>query len=197
MIKQEILQAEAQAIQSFYRLLPGELTKSSEKPLGKLLIANNLSGSIVGKLLNVTSNLKLTEHYGSRGGLTYKRSKDNLSISEAIQVVDAIHLQPGLANLTILRSTRIKPQQLKPPVIESDKPKPKSEEPKIEGEFGKYYFFITADKTIGFGRLETIQAVFDEDTIIEYRYEILHKGKSYITEKLYQSVIEASQSIIL
>lgn len=195
MIEQEILQAEAQAIQEVYRLLPGELTKSSEKPLGKLLIANNLSGSIVGKLLNVTSHLKLTEHHGSRGGLTYKRSKDSISISEAIQVADAIHLQPGLANLTILRSTRIKPQKLKPVVIESDKPK--TEEPKIEGEFGKYYFFITADKTIGFGRLETIQAVFNEDTIIGYRYEILHKGKSYITEKLYQSVIEASQSIIL
>lgn len=205
-LEPEIHQAEVEAIKELYMALPMELTRASDKPMGKLLMSHNIAASIVGKLLTVTSALKLTEHSGQRGGLCYRRTQDSISTAEAIQVVDNLHLQPGLSTMTVLRSTRIKPRKklkiettvIKPLVHSQPKEDtiPELTSPVIQGEFGKSYFFITKEKFIGYGRLETIQAVFEEDTIIGYRYEIIYNSKSYIVENLYDSVIEALKTII-
>ena len=202
-ITEQIKLREAEALIDFYSALPESLTSAAEKPLGKLLASYNLA-SLGGKLLTVLSLYGYTEHYGARAGLTYRRTKPSIAKVAAISMVDKIHEQPGLANLTILRTTRVKkkPKKLEErPIPEEPKPvvQPKTEvedKPTIQGTLGERYFFIAPNNLIGYGRLETIQAVFDKDELIGYRYEIVNKDSSYIVENLYKSVIEASQNII-
>lgn len=202
-ITEQIKLREAEALMDFYLALPESLTSAAEKPLGKLLANYNLASTLVGKMLTVLSLLGYTEHQGSRGGLTYRRTKPSIAKVAAISIVDKIHEQPGLSNLTLLRTTRVKkkPKKIEKPILEEPKPvvqpKPEVEDkPTIQGTLGEKYFFIAPNNLIGYGRLETIQAVFDKDELIGYRYEIVNKDSSYIVENLYKSIIEASQNII-
>lgn len=202
-LTEQIKLKEADALMDFYLALPESFTSAGEKPLGKLLASYNLASTLVGKMLTVLSMYGYTEHYGSRGGLTYRRTKPSIAKVAAISMVDKIHEQPGLANLTILRTTRVKkkPKKIEKPILEEPKPvvQPKTEiddKPTIQGTLGEKYFFIAPNNLLGYGRLETIQAVFDKDELIGYRYEIVNKDSSYIVENLYKSIIEASQNII-
>lgn len=203
-LTEQIKQKEAEALVDFYQALPESFTSAAEKPLSKLLASYNLASTLVSKMLTVLSMYGYTEHYGSRGGLTYRRTKPSIAKIAAISMVDKIHEQPGLANLTILRTTRVKakPKKLEEkPKPEEPKPvvKPKTEiedKPTIQGTLGERYFFIAPNNLLGYGRLETIQAVFDKEELIGYRYEIVNNDSSYIVENLYKSVIEASQNII-
>lgn len=203
-ITEQIKLKEAEALMDFYLALPESLTSAAEKPLGKLLASYNLASTLVGKMLTVLSLYGYTEHSGSRGGLTYRRTKPSIAKVAAISMVDKIHEQPGLANLTLIRTTRVKkiPKKLEnKPIPEETKPvvQPKTEiddKPTIQGTLGEKYFFIAPNNLIGYGRLETIQAVFDKDELIGYRYEIVNNESSYIVENLYRSIIEASQNII-
>lgn len=202
-ITEQIKLREAEALMDFYLALPESFTSAAEKPLGKLLASYNLASTLVGKMLTVLSLWGYTEHQGSRGGLTYRRTKPSIAKVAAISMVDKIHEQPGLSNLTLLRTTRVKkkPKKIEKPILEEPKPvvqpKPEVEDkPTIQGTLGEKYFFIAPNNLIGYGRLETIQAVFDKDELIGYRYEIVNKGSSYIVENLYKSIIEASQNII-
>lgn len=202
-LTEQIKLKEAEALMDFYLALPESFTSAAEKPLGKLLASYNLASTLVGKMLTVLSLYGYTEHHGSRGGLTYRRTKPSIAKVAAITMVDKIHEQPGLANLTILRTTRVKkkPKEVEKPIPEEIKPvvQPKTEigdKPTIQGTLGEKYFFIAPNNLLGYGRLETIQAVFDKDELIGYRYEIVNKDSSYIVENLYKSIIEASQNII-
>lgn len=202
-ITEQIKLREAEALMDFYLALPESLTSAAEKPLGKLLANYNLASTLVGKMLTVLSLYGYTEHSGSRGGLTYRRTKPSIAKVAALSMVDKIHEQPGLSNLTLLRTTRVKkkPKKIEKPILEEPKPvvqpKPEVEDkPTIQGTLGEKYFFIAPNNLIGYGRLETIQAVFDKDELIGYRYEIVNKDSSYIVENLYKSIIEASQNII-
>ena len=203
-ITEQIKLREAEALMDFYSALPESFTSAAEKPLGKLLANYNLASTLVGKMLTVLSLYGYTEHSGSRGGLTYRRTKPSIAKVAALSMVDKIHEQPGLSNLTLLRTTRVKNTHKKPkkePILEEPKPvvqpKPEVEDkPTIQGTLGEKYFFIAPNNLIGYGRLETIQAVFDKDELIGYRYEIVNKDSSYIVENLYKSIIEASQNII-
>lgn len=202
-LTEQIKLREAEALMDFYLALPESFTSAAEKPLGKLLANYNLASTLVGKMLTVLSLYGYTEHSGSRGGLTYRRTKPSIAKVAALSMVDKIHEQPGLSNLTLLRTTRVKkkPKKIEKPIPEDIKPivQPKTEmedKPTIQGTLGEKYFFIAPNNLIGYGRLETIQAVFDKDELIGYRYEIVNKGSSYIVENLYKSIIEASQNII-
>lgn len=202
-LTEQIKLKEAEALMDFYLALPESFTSAAEKPLGKLLASYNLASTLVGKMLTVLSLYGYTEHSGSRGGLTYRRTKPSIAKVAALSMVDKIHEQPGLANLTLLRTTRVKkkPKEVEKPIPEEPKPvvQPKTEigdKPTIQGTLGEKYFFIAPNNLIGYGRLETIQAVFDKDELIGYRYEIVNKDSSYIVENLYKSIIEASQNII-
>lgn len=202
-ITEQIKLREAEALMDFYLALPESFTSAAEKPLGKLLASYNLASTLVGKMLTVLSLWGYTEHHGSRGGLTYRRTKPSIAKIDALSMVDKIHEQPGLSNLTLLRTTRVKkkPKKIEKPILEEPKPvvqpKPEVEDKStIQGTLGEKYFFIAPNNLIGYGRLETIQAVFDKDELIGYRYEIVNKGSSYIVENLYKSIIEASQNII-
>lgn len=202
-LTEQIKLKEAEALMDFYLALPESFTSAAEKPLGKLLASYNLASTLVGKMLTVLSLYGYTEHSGSRGGLTYRRTKPSIAKVAALSMVDKIHEQPGLANLTLLRTTRVKkkPKEVEKPIPEEPKPvvQPKTEiedKPTVQGTMGERYFFITPHNLIGYGRLETIQAVFDKDELIGYRYEIVNKDSSYIVENLYKSIIEASQNII-
>ena len=202
-ITEQIKLNEAEALMDFYLALPESFTSAGEKPLGKLLASYNLASTLVGKILTVLSLYGYTEHYGSRGGLTYRRTKPSIAKVAALSMVDKIHEQPGLSNLTLLRTTRVKkkPKKIEKPILEEPKPvvQPKTEiedKPTIQGTLGEKYFFIAPNNLLGYGRLETIQAVFDKDELIGYRYEIVNKDSSYIVENLYKSIIEASQNII-
>lgn len=202
-LTEQIKLKEAEALMDFYLALPESFTSAAEKPLGKLLASYNLASTLVGKMLTVLSLYGYTEHSGSRGGLTYRRTKPSIAKIAALSMVDKIHEQPGLSNLTLLRTTRVKkkPKKIEKPILEEPKPvvqpKPEVEDkPTIQGTLGEKYFFIAPNNLIGYGRLETIQAVFDKDELIGYRYEIVNKGSSYIVENLYKSIIEASQNII-
>lgn len=202
-LTEQIKLKEAEALMDFYLALPESFTSAAEKPLGKLLASYNLASTLVGKMLTVLSLYGYTEHSGSRGGLTYRRTKPSIAKVAALSMVDKIHEQPGLANLTLLRTTRVKkkPKKIEKPIIEEPKPvvQPKTEiedKPTIQGTLGEKYFFIAPNNLLGYGRLETIQAVFDKDELIGYRYEIVNKDSSYIVENLYKSIIEASQNII-
>ena len=203
-LTEQIKQKEAEALMDFYQALPESLTSALERPISKILASYNLASTLVSKILTVLSLYGYTEHYGSRRGLTYRRTKPSIAKIAAISMVDKIHEQPGLANLTILRTTRVKqkPKKLEEnPKPEETKPvvKPKTEiedKPTIKGILGERYFFIAPNNLLGYGRLETIQAVFDKDELIGYRYEIVNNDSSYIVENLYKSIIEASQNII-
>lgn len=202
-ITEQIKLNEAEALMDFYLALPESFTSAAEKPLGKLLASYNLASTLVGKMLTVLSLYGYTEHSGNRGGLTYRRTKPSIAKVAALSMVDKIHEQPGLSNLTLLRTTRVKkkPQKIEKPILEEPKPvvQPKTEiedKPTIHGTLGEKYFFIAPNNLLGYGRLETIQAVFDKDELIGYRYEIVNKDSSYIVENLYKSIIEASQNII-
>lgn len=202
-ITEQIKLREAEALMDFYLALPESFTSAAEKPLGKLLASYNLASTLVGNMLTVLSLWGYTEHHGSRGGLTYRRTKPSIAKVAAISIIDKIHEQPGLSNLTILRTTRVKKKlkKIEKPIIEEPKPvvQPKTEiedKPTIQGTLGEKYFFIAPNNLLGYGRLETIQAVFDKDDLIGYRYEIVNKDSSYIVENLYKSIIEASQNII-
>ena len=202
-LTEQIKLKEAEALRDFYLALPESFTSAGEKPLGKLLASYNLASTLVGKILTVLSLYGYTEHYGSRGGLTYRRTKPSIAKVAALSMVDKIHEQPGLADLTLLRTTRVKKKlrKIEKPILEEPKPvvQPKAEiedKPTIQGTLGEKYFFIAPNNLLGYGRLETIQAVFDKDELIGYRYEIVNKDSSYIVENLYKSIIEASQNII-
>lgn len=202
-LTEQIKLKEAEALMDFYLALPESFTSAAEKPLGKLLASYNLASTLVGKMLTVLSLYGYTEHYGYRGGLTYRRTKPSIAKVAALSMVDKIHEQPGLSNLTLLRTTRVKkkPKKIEKPILEEPKPvvQPKTEiedKPTIQGTLGEKYFFIAPNNLLGYGRLETIQAVFDKDELIGYRYEIVNKDSSYIVENLYKSIIEASQNII-
>lgn len=200
-LTEQIKLREAEALMDFYLALPESFTSAAEKPLGKLLANYNLASTLVGKMLTVLSLYGYTEHSGSRGGLTYRRTKPSIAKVAALSMVDKIHEQPGLSNLTLLRTTRVKgkPKKIEKPILEEPKPvvQPKPEvEISLQGTLGEKYFFIASNNLIGYGRLETIQAVFDKDELIGYRYEIVNKDSSYIVENLYKSIIEASQNII-
>lgn len=202
-LTEQIKLKEAEALMDFYLALPESFTSAAEKPLGKLLASYNLASTLVGKMLTVLSLYGYTEHSGSRGGLTYRRTKPSIAKIAALSMVDKIHEQPGLSNLTLLRTTRVKkkPKKIEKPILEEPKPvvqpKPEVEDtPTIQGTLGEKYFFIAPNNLLGYGRLETIQAVFDKDELIGYRYEIVNKDSSYIVENLYKSIIEASQNII-
>lgn len=202
-LTEQIKLKEAEALMDFYLALPESFTSAAEKPLGKLLASYNLASTLVGKMLTVLSLYGYTEHSGSRGGLTYRRTKPSIAKVAALSMVDKIHEQPGLSNLTLLRTTRVKkkPKKIEKPLPEEPKPvvqpKPEVEDkPTIQGTLGEKYFFIAPNNLLGYGRLETIQAVFDKDELIGYRYEIVNKDSSYIVENLYKSIIEASQNII-
>ena len=219
-ITNELKEKEAYAIDQLYKSLPLHLVSVMEKPLSKLCIKHNITPLSMGKVLYVLSTFGLVETFGARGRMSYRRTQDReLTTLEILQVVDKVHLQPKLTDLTILRSQRgagrtkkgkietpkiSESVELKEPTIVS-KPtepqcfKPKEVEPttlEIQGQFGKRYFFITPHNTIGYGRLETIQAIFDQDTMLGYRYELVNNEGSHIVEKLYTSVIQASQEII-
>ena len=217
-ITNELKEKEAYAIDSLYKSLPLHLVSVTEKPLSKLCIKHNITPLSIGKVLYVLSTFGLVETFGARGRMSYRRTQNrDLTTLEILQVVDKIHLQPKLTDLTILRSQRGTGRTKKgkieiPNISESVKPKesitkkdlepscfkPKEESSplEIQGQFGKRYFFITPHNTIGYGRLETIQAIFDQDTPLGYRYELVNKEGSHIVEKLYNSVIQASQEII-
>ena len=218
-ITNDIKEKEAYAIDSLYKSLPLHMTSVMERPLSKLCIKYNITPLSIGKVLYVLSTFGLVEIIGARGRMNYRRTQDrDLTTLEILQVVDKIHLQPKLTDLTILRSQRgagrtkkgkietpkiSEPVECKaPPTVKKDpepsgfKPKEESSPLEIQGQFGKRYFFITPHNTIGYGRLETIQAIFDQDTLLGYRYELVNKEGSHIVEKLYNSVIQASQEII-
>lgn len=217
-ITNELKEKEAYAIDSLYKSLPLHMVSVMEKPLSKLCIKHNITPLSIGKVLYVLSTFGLVEILGARGRMNYRRTQDrDLTTLEILQVVDKIHLQPKLTDLTILRSQRgagrtkkgkietpkiSEPVECKEPlpVKKDTEPscfKPKEDTPlEIQGQFGKRYFFITPHNTIGYGRLETIQAIFDQDTLLGYRYELVNKEGSHIVEKLYNSVIQASQEII-
>lgn len=217
-ITNELKEKEAYAIDSLYKSLPLHMVSVMEKPLSKLCIKHNITPLSIGKVLYVLSTFGLVETFGSRGRMSYRRTQDrDLTTLEILQVVDKIHLQPKLTDLTILRSQRgagrtkkgkIETPKLseqvecKEPLTKKDiepscfKPKEEPSPLEIQGHFGKRYFFITPHNTIGYGRLETIQAIFDQDTLLGYRYELVNKEGSHIVEKLYNSVIQASQEII-
>ena len=218
-ITNELKEKEAYVIDSLYKSLPLHMVSVMEKPLSKLCIKHNITPLSIGKVLYVLSTFGLVEILGARGRMNYRRTQDrDLTTLEILQVVDKIHLQPKLTDLTILRSQRgagrtkrgkietpkiSEPVECKePPTVKKDiepscfKPKEESSPLEIQGQFGKKYFFITPHNTIGYGRLETIQAIFDQDTLLGYRYELVNKEGSHIVEKLYNSVIQASQEII-
>lgn len=218
-ITNELKEKEAYAIDSLYKSLPLHMVSVMEKPLSKLCIKHNITPLSIGKVLYALSTFGLVEILGARGRMNYRRTQDrDLTTLEILQVVDKIHLLPKLTDLTILRSQRgagrtkngkietpkiSEPVECKePPTVKKDtepscfKPKEESDLLEIQGQFGKRYFFITPNNTIGYGRLETIQAIFDQDTILGYRYELVNKEGSHIVEKLYTSVIQASQEII-
>ena len=217
-ITNELKEKEAYAIDSLYKSLPLHMVSVMEKPLSKLCIKHNITPLSMGKVLYVLSTFGLVEILGARGRMNYRRTQDrDLTTLEILQVVDKIHLQPKLTDLTILRSQRgagrtkkgkietpktSEPVECKePPTVKKDTEpscfKPKEDTSlEIQGQFGKRYFFITPHNTIGYGRLETIQAIFDQDTLLGYRYELVNKEGSHIVEKLYNSVIQASQEII-
>lgn len=217
-ITNELKEKEAYAIDSLYKSLPLHLVSVMEKPLSKVCIKHNITPLSIGKVLWVLSTFGLVEIFGARGRMEYRRTQDrDLTTLEILQVVDKIHLQPKLTDITILRSQRgagrTKNGKIEiPKIYEPVEPKGPStekgielscfklkEEPsplEIQGQFGKRYFFITPHNTIGYGRLETIQAIFDQDTLLGYRYELVNKEGSHIVEKLYNSVIQASQEII-
>lgn len=218
-ITNDIKEKEAYAIDSLYKSLPLHMVSVMERPLSKLCIKHNITPLSIGKVLYVLSTFGLVEILGARGRMNYRRTQDrDLTTLEILQVVDKIHLQPKLTDLTILRSQRgagrtkkgkietpkiSEPVECKePPTVKKD-PEPSGFKPtdepsslEIQGQFGKRYFFITPHNTIGYGRLETIQAIFDQDTLLGYRYELVNKEGSHIVEKLYNSVIQASQEII-
>ena len=217
-ITNELKEKEAYAIDSLYKSLPLHRVSVMEKPLSKLCIKHNITPLSIGKVLYVLSTFGLVEIFGARGRMEYRRTQDrDLTTLEILQVVDKIHLQPKLTDLTILRSQRgagrtkkgkIEISKISEPVepkgLSTDngigpscfKPKEEPLPLEIQGQFGKRYFFITPHNTIGYGRLETIQAIFDQDTMLGYRYELVNKEGSHIVEKLYTSVIQASQEII-
>ena len=208
-ITDELKEKEAYAIDSLYKSLPLHKVSVMEKPLSKLCIKHNITPLSIGKVLYVLSTFGLVEIFGARGSMNYRRTQDRaLTTLEILQVVDKIHLQPKLTDLTILRSQRGAGRTKKgkietPKISDSVEPtivnKPKEVEPttlEIQGHFGERYFFITPHNTIGYGRLETIQGIFDQDTLLGYRYELVNKEGSHIVEKLYTSVIQASQEII-
>ena len=217
-ITNELKEKEAYAIDSLYKSLPLHTVSVMEKPLSKICIKHNITPLSIGKVLYVLSTFGLVETFGARGRMSYRRTQDrDLTTLEILQVVDKIHLQPKLTDLTILRSQRgagrtkkgkieiskiSEPVEPKGPSTDKDiepscfKPKEEPLPLEIQGQFGKRYLFITPHNTIGYGRLETIQAIFDQDTMLCYRYELVNKEGSHIVEKLYTSVIQASQEII-
>lgn len=209
-ITNELKEKEAYAIDSLYKSLPLHMVSVMEKPLSKLCIKHNITPLSIGKVLYALSTFGLVEILGARGRMNYRRTQDrDLTPLEILQVVDKIHLQPKLTDLTILRSQRgagrTKKGKIETPKISEPveckepscfKPKEEPSPLEIQGQFGKRYFFITPHNTIGYGRLETIQAIFDQDTLLGYRYELVNKEGSHIVEKLYNSVIQASQEII-
>ena len=212
-ITNELKEKEAYAIDSLYKSLPLHRVSVMEKPLSKICLKHNLTPLSIGKVLYVLSTFGLVEIFGARGRMEYRRTQDrDLTTLEILQVVDKIHLQPKLTDLTILRSQRgagrtkkgkIEIPKISEPVEPKGPTEPQCFKPKeeplpleIQGQFGKRYFFITPHNTIGYGRLETIQAIFDQDTMLGYRYELVNNEGSHIVEKLYTSVIQASQEII-
>lgn len=213
MLNQQTLDLEKQVLIKLYSIMPYNLTPVRDLSLRTLATRTNITPLTIGKVIQGLANVRLATIIGARGSMQYcKTQQNNLSDIQLAKALDSIHLQDGMGNITFLRVRKIpgKPKKettnddtriVKPSkeveVVVKEESKPITTSPTLQAEFGKYYFIVTPDNTIGYGRLETIQAVFDENTLLGYRYEIVTKdNKSYIVENLFSSVIEASKNII-
>lgn len=189
----ELKNKECEVLCQFHKGLSTDFVSVKQTSWKLLCKEYGFKSKVIGLVFEKLRKGGFVEILGQRSQTRYRRLND-LKREEAIQIIDSIHqLNEYIKNPIISfkkgKVSRIKKESVA--LIESNKeisitPPIIS---KTQFEFGKKYFFVH-ENLIGYGILKTIEAVFNkEETQIEfYRYEVRHKGRSYVVRQLFESI---------